>query len=66
RGARKILLSIVSGPVSEFGMDELTEITEYIQDKAGEEAEIIFGHAEDENLQESIRVTLIAAGFSDN
>ena len=35
-------------------MDELTEITEYIQEKAGQDAEMIFGHGTDESLGQSI------------
>lgn len=62
-GAKKILLSITSGAEAELSMDELTEITEYIQDQAGQEAEMIFGHAVDSDLGESIRVTIIATGF---
>ncbi|KAA9338886.1 cell division protein FtsZ [Adhaeribacter soli] len=63
-GAQKILLSIMSGDQAELEMDELTEITEYIQDKAGEEAEVIFGHGIDPELGQSIRVTVIATGFA--
>ncbi|WP_207434979.1 cell division protein FtsZ [Sabulibacter ruber] len=63
-GAQKILLSIMSGDQAELEMDELTEITEYIQDKAGDEAEVIFGHGIDSSLGASIRVTVIATGFA--
>ena len=49
-GAQRILLSIMSGAEHELEMDELTEITEYIQDKAGQDAEMIFGHGVDETL----------------
>lgn len=62
-GAKKILLSIVSGQESELQMDELTMITDYIQDKIGADAEMIFGHSSDAQLQESLRVTVIATGF---
>jgi len=62
-GAEKLLLSIISGDEAELQMDELTEIIEYIQEKAGEEAEVIFGHGIDPDLHESIRVTIIATGF---
>jgi cell division protein FtsZ len=62
-GAKYILLSIVVGNDEEFQMDELEEITEYIQEQAGEEAEIIFGQAVDEELGDSISVTIIATGF---
>ncbi|HNP19953.1 MAG TPA: cell division protein FtsZ [Fulvivirga sp.] len=65
-GAQKILLSIISGDQAELQMDELTEITEYIQEQAGDEAEVIFGHGVDPSLEESIRVTVIATGFDKN
>lgn len=63
-GAQKILLSIVSGEQAELQMDELMEITEYIQDKAGDEAEVIFGHGIDTDHGDSISVTVIATGFN--
>ena len=66
-GAQKILLSIVSGEQAELQMDELSEITEYIQEKAGKEADdVIFGHGVDPALGGSIRVTVIATGFDEN
>ncbi|RFP65858.1 cell division protein FtsZ [Hymenobacter lapidiphilus] len=63
-GAQRILLSIMSGDQAELEMDELTEITEYIQEKAGQNAEVIFGHGIDPSLGQSIRVTVIATGFA--
>jgi cell division protein FtsZ len=62
-GSKKILLSIISGGDAELSMDELTEITEYIQKEAGDEAEMIFGHGVDHELGDRIRVTVIATGF---
>ncbi|MEK6781326.1 MAG: cell division protein FtsZ [Bacteroidota bacterium] len=62
-GAKKILLSIISGEEAELQMDELTQITEYIQGQAGDEAEVIFGHGVDSILEDRIRVTVIATGF---
>ena len=62
-GAKKILLSIISGVEAELQMDELTEITQYIQDQAGDEGEMIFGHGVDPDLGDRIRVTVIATGF---
>jgi cell division protein FtsZ len=62
-GAKRILLSIISGEEAELQMDELSEITEYIQDQAGEDAEMIFGHGVDPDLGDRIRVTVIATGF---
>jgi cell division protein FtsZ len=63
-GAKKILLSIISGEKAELQMDELTTITEYIQQQAGDDAEVIFGHGVDEGLEDRIRVTVIATGFT--
>ncbi len=62
-GAKRILLSIISGEEAELQMDELSEITEYIQDQAGDDAEMIFGHGVDPDLGDRIRVTVIATGF---
>ncbi|WP_421870607.1 cell division protein FtsZ [Marinoscillum sp.] len=65
-GAEKILLSIMSGEDAELQMDELADITDYMQEFAGDEAEVIFGHGVDPNLGENIRVTVIATGFDNN
>jgi cell division protein FtsZ len=62
-GAKRILLSIISGEEAELQMDELSEITQHIQDEAGEDAEMIFGHGVDSELGDRIRVTVIATGF---
>ncbi|MGL1886242.1 MAG: cell division protein FtsZ [Reichenbachiella sp.] len=64
KGADKILLSIISGDQAELKMDELTEITDFMQEIAGDEAEVIFGHGVDKELGDSIRVTIIATGFA--
>ncbi len=62
-GAKRVLLSIISGEEAELQMDELTQITEYINAQSGDEAEVIFGHGVDTNLGDRIRVTVIATGF---
>lgn len=64
KGAQKILLSIISGEEEELSMDELSDITEYIQEKAGDNAEVIFGQGIDPELGRAIRVTVIATGFA--
>jgi len=61
-GARYILLNISSG-VKEVTMDEVSIITDYIQDKAGLSADLIWGNCIDENLEDKISVTIIATGF---
>src|SRR5690606_583231 len=62
-GAKRILLSIISGEEAELQMDELSQITQHIQDEAGEDAEMIFGHEVDPELGDRIRVTVIATGL---
>ena len=64
-GANYILLNITSGE-DEVLMDEITEITDYIQDEAGLTADIIWGSGTDEGLGDRICVTLIATGFSNS
>ena len=63
-GAQRILLSITSGESAELEMDELDEITQFIQQKAGEDADVIFGNGIDPELGSQIRVTVIATGFT--
>ena len=62
-GAQKILLSMASSENSELNMDELSDITEFIQEQAGADADMIFGHGIEPDLDEGIRVTVIATGF---
>jgi len=61
-GAKNVLLLIVSGS-QEITIDEIGEINDHIQNEAGHGANIIMGVGEDETLQESISVTIIATGF---
>ncbi|WP_257657743.1 cell division protein FtsZ [Parapedobacter lycopersici] len=61
-GARYILLNITSGK-QEVTMDEVTVITDYIQDKAGLSADLIWGNCIDETLENELSVTIIATGF---
>ncbi|MDA9552633.1 cell division protein FtsZ [Flavobacteriaceae bacterium] len=62
-GAKNVLLLIVSGS-QEITIDEIGEINDHIQTEAGFGANIIMGVGEDESLQESISVTIIATGFN--
>jgi len=61
-GARYILLNISSGD-KEVTMDEVSIITDYIQEEAGLAADLIWGNCIDENLGDKISVTIIATGF---
>jgi cell division protein FtsZ len=62
-GAKNVLLLIVSG-TSEVTLDEIGEINEYIQTEAGYDANIIMGIGEDDELGESISLTVVATGFA--
>ena len=62
-GAKNVLLLIVSG-TNEVTLDEIGEINDYIQDEAGYDANIIMGVGEDEELGDSIAVTIVATGFA--
>ncbi|QRM88192.1 cell division protein FtsZ [Lacinutrix sp. WUR7] len=61
-GAKNVLLLIVSG-AQEITIDEIGEINDHIQNEAGHGANIIMGVGEDDSLDESIAVTIIATGF---
>lgn len=61
-GARYILLNITSGK-KEVTMDEVAIVTDYIQDKAGLSADLIWGNCIDEKMEDELSVTIIATGF---
>lgn len=65
KGARYVLLNITCGS-DDITMDELGEITDFIQEAAGQTADIIKGYGIDETLGDKINVTLIATGFNAN
>jgi cell division protein FtsZ len=56
-----VLINITGG--MDLAIDEVTTISEIIQEAAGEEAEIIFGAVHDPHMKEEVRVTVIATGF---
>jgi len=60
-GAKGILLNITGG--ANLGLLEVNEAAELISSYADPEANIIFGAVIDENLQDEIRITVIATGF---
>ncbi len=63
KGAKNVLLLIVSG-TEEITIDEIGEISDYIQTEAGNNANIIMGVGEDETLDGNIAITVIATGFN--
>ena len=62
KGCKNVLLLIVSGN-EEITIDEIGEINDFIQTEAGNNANIIMGIGEDQNLGSSVSVTIIATGF---
>jgi cell division protein FtsZ len=62
RGARYVLVNITCGE-DEITMDELGEITDFIQDAAGMSAEVIKGYGVDLSLGDKVSVTIVATGF---
>jgi cell division protein FtsZ len=63
KGARYVLVNVTCGE-DEITMDELGEITDYIQDEAGMTAEVIKGYGVDMALGNKVNVTIIATGFN--
>jgi len=63
-GARGILINI-TGDTS-LGLYEINEAADVIKETAHADANIIFGAVIDENLEDEVRVTVIATGFDRN
>lgn len=62
QGAKYVLLNITYGD-QEILMDEIGDITDYIQGEAGANADVIWGHGFDPDLGDRISITVIATGF---
>ncbi len=62
-GAKNILVNITSGETNEVTMDEMNLVNEYVQDQAGNNADLIYGVAVSPEMGEAISVTVIATGF---
>lgn len=63
-GATKVLLAINYGHAPELTMDEFDEITAFINQRAGEGADVIFGTTMSPELGDSVQVTVVATGFT--
>src|SRR5690625_3184099 len=66
KGAKWILLNITSGEgeENEHTLDELEIIQQYVQEKAGNNCDIILGMGNDASLNDKIAITVIATGFN--
>jgi len=64
KGAKWVLININSRMgASEFTMDEVETIQEYLLAQAGPDADVILGLGYDESLGDNISITIIATGF---
>src|SRR5215472_7313376 len=64
RGAQKVLFNISGG--EDMTLFEVNEVAEFIGSAIDSSADITFGAVIDPTLEDSIRVTLIAAGMQDS
>ena len=64
KGAKKLLLNISSSDKAKASMKEVTAINDYVQSRAGNKADLIWGSSFDQALDKNICVTLIATGFN--
>lgn len=63
-GATGVLICITGGP--DMTLQEVSEATQAVHEVADPNAEIIFGAVVDENMNDQIRVTIIATGFPED
>ncbi len=60
-GAKGVLMNITS--TSEMEFEEVAEASEFIHNEVGEDAEIFWGTAVDDSMEDEMRVTVIATGI---
>ena len=63
-GARGVLINVTGS--MDIGLEEVETAANLVQEAAYPDANIIFGAAFDETLEDEIRVTVIATGFEEN
>src|SRR6187549_1122358 len=61
-GATGVLINVVGGP--DMKMREIQEAASLVQEQAHEDANIIFGASVDEAMGDTLKVTVIATGFT--
>jgi len=62
QGARGVIINVTGGP--DLTLTEVSEASEIIQSAAHEDANIIFGAVVDPNMHGSVKITVIATGFT--
>ena len=63
-GAKGVLINVTGS--MDIGLEEVETAANLVQEAAYPDANIIFGAAFDETLEDEIRVTVIATGFEEN
>ena len=63
KGARGVLINITGG--SSLGLFEINEASTLVQESCDTEANIIFGATIKEELQDEVKITVIATGFDE-
>lgn len=62
-GAKGVLFNVTGG--ANVSLHEITEAADLIRNASDEDATVIWGHVFDPNLEDAVKVTVIATGFSD-
>ncbi|GAB4276987.1 MAG: cell division protein FtsZ [Candidatus Rifleibacteriota bacterium] len=62
-GAKGVLLNITAGP--DLGIHEVHKACSIVQEVVDPDANIIFGHAVNEDMGDSLKITVIATGFGE-
>ena len=62
-GAKGVLINVTGS--MDIGLEEVETAANLVQEAAHPEANIIFGAAFDENLEDELKVTVIATGFEE-
>ncbi len=63
KGAKGVIMNVFAS--SDISLDEVDRAASIVEQEADPEANIIFGVAFDDSLEDEIRITLIATGFDD-
>lgn len=62
-GAKGVLLNITAGP--DLGIHEVHKACSIVQEVVDPDANIIFGHAVNEDMGDTLKITVIATGFGE-
>ncbi|MBQ3095996.1 MAG: cell division protein FtsZ [Clostridia bacterium] len=60
-GAKGILINVIGS--GDLGLDEVDDAISFITKNANPEANVIFGFAVDDNMEDEVRITIVATGF---